>query len=80
VLLGGDLAHPVRVDLADRSGLGRAPVGDDGGDVRGDDEELCLERLGEQGGSRAVITNLESIVDAVAAPAGQSAGTVVVPN
>ena len=37
-------------------------------------------RFVEQGGSRAVITNLESIVDAVAAPAGQSAGTVVVPN
>ena len=37
-------------------------------------------RFVEQGGSRAVITNLDSIVDAVAAPAGQSAGTVVVPN
>ncbi len=37
-------------------------------------------RFVEQGGSRAVITNLESIVAAVTAPEGQRAGTVVVPN
>jgi carbamate kinase len=37
-------------------------------------------RFVEQGGSRAVITDLQHIVTAVADPAGQSAGTVVVPN
>ncbi|HEU4812086.1 MAG TPA: carbamate kinase [Nocardioides sp.] len=37
-------------------------------------------RFVEQGGARSVITNLENIVNAVVAPQGQSAGTVVVPN
>ena len=37
-------------------------------------------RFVEQGGNRAVITNLENIVAAVTAPEGQRAGTVVVPN
>jgi carbamate kinase len=37
-------------------------------------------RFVEQGGGRSVITNLENIVNAVIAPQGHSAGTVVVPN
>ncbi len=37
-------------------------------------------RFVEQGGQRAVITNLENIVNAVVTPQGRSAGTVVVPN
>lgn len=37
-------------------------------------------RFVEQGGSRAVITDLSNIADAVTAQDGRSAGTVVVPN
>jgi carbamate kinase len=37
-------------------------------------------RFVEHGGQRALITNLDSIVDAVTASAGRTTGTVVVPN